>query len=76
MVNEKIRYLSKDAADIALKNPIAQHTIRKARQYRLERTRQVLRDNDIAAALLYDPCNIRYATDTSNMQLWTIVIPP
>jgi Xaa-Pro dipeptidase len=75
VVNEKTRYLSQDAADVALKNPIAQHTIRKAREYRLERTRKVLRDNDIAAALLYDPCNIRYATDTSNMQLWTMHNP-
>jgi hypothetical protein len=42
VVNEKTRYLSQDAADVALKNPIAQHTIRKAREYPLERTRQVV----------------------------------
>ena len=72
MIDRKKRYLNQDAADVALKNSINEATIRKAREYRLKRTRQVLRDNDIAAVLLYDPCNIRYATDTSNMQLWTM----
>lgn len=72
MIDSKKRYLNQDAADVALKNSINEATIRKAREYRLKRTRQVLRDNDIAAVLLYDPCNIRYATDTSNMQLWTM----
>lgn len=40
------------------------------RAYRLERIRQQLRERDFAGALLYDPLNIRYATDTSNMQVW------
>jgi Xaa-Pro aminopeptidase len=75
MIDDKIRYLNKDAADLALTNPIAEATVRKARQYRLERTRKILKDNDIAAILLYDPCNIRYTTDTSNMQLWTMHNP-
>ncbi len=42
------------------------------RAYRLERVRQQLRAQDCAAALLYDPLNVRYATDTSNMQVWTM----
>ncbi len=40
------------------------------RQYRLERIRAELRRRDYAGALLYDPINIRYATDSTNMQLW------
>ncbi|MHA1190008.1 MAG: aminopeptidase P family N-terminal domain-containing protein, partial [Alphaproteobacteria bacterium] len=40
------------------------------RLYRLERIRQQLRTRDLAGALLYDPLNIRYATDATNMQLW------
>lgn len=40
------------------------------RRYRLERIRAELRKRDFAAALLYDPINIRYATDSTNMQLW------
>lgn len=40
------------------------------RHYRLDRIRKQLRQRDFAGALLYDPLNIRYATDTSNMQIW------
>lgn len=40
------------------------------RHYRLGRIRQQLADRDFGGALLYDPLNIRYATDTSNMQVW------
>ena len=69
MIDDKIRYLNQGAADVALTNPIAEANVRKARQYRLERTRKILKNNDIAAILLCDSCNIRYATDTSNMQL-------
>lgn len=41
------------------------------RAYRLERVRAQLKARDIAAAVLADPLNIRYATDSTNMQLWT-----
>jgi len=40
------------------------------RRYRLERIRAELRRRDLAGVLLYDPINIRYATDSTNMQLW------
>ena len=40
------------------------------RAYRLERLRGELRRNDCAGLLLFDPLNIRYATDTTNMQVW------
>ncbi|TIL24158.1 MAG: aminopeptidase P family protein [Mesorhizobium sp.] len=40
------------------------------RQYRLDRIRAELKRRDYAGALLYDPINIRYATDSTNMQLW------
>lgn len=42
------------------------------RRYRLERVRQQLVKSDYAGVLLYDPVNVRYATDTSNMQVWTL----
>ncbi|MEJ8573059.1 Xaa-Pro peptidase family protein [Microbaculum marinum] len=42
------------------------------RQYRLARIRQQLVERDFGGALLYDPLNIRYATDTSNMQVWCL----
>ena len=40
------------------------------RHYRLGRLREQLKARDVAGCLLYDPLNIRYATDTSNMQVW------
>ncbi len=42
------------------------------RRYRLQRVREQLRGADCDAALLYDPLNVRYATDTTNMSLWTM----
>lgn len=44
----------------------------KATQYRLQRVTQQLRISDLDAVLLYNPVNIRYATDSSNMQVWTL----
>jgi Xaa-Pro aminopeptidase len=46
-------------------------TLPEVRAYRLARVREQLLKNNCPAILLYDPVNIRYATDTSNMQIWT-----
>ena len=40
------------------------------REYRLARVKEQLRANDYAGILLFDPLNHRYATDSTNMQLW------
>ncbi|MFT5261045.1 MAG: Xaa-Pro aminopeptidase, partial [Gammaproteobacteria bacterium] len=40
------------------------------REFRLERIVKELNKRDLAGALLFDPLNIRYATDSTNMQLW------
>lgn len=40
------------------------------RHYRLGRIREQLELNDVAAIVLFDSVNIRYATDTTNMQVW------
>jgi Xaa-Pro dipeptidase len=45
---------------------------RGAVQYALARLRVSLRRHDIAAALLTDPVNIRYASGTSIMPVWTL----
>jgi hypothetical protein len=37
------------------------------RCYRLSRLQQQINENDCAGLLLFDPLNIRYATDTTNM---------
>jgi len=40
------------------------------RRYRLDRVREQLRKFDYAGIVLFDPLNTRYATDSTNMQLW------
>jgi Xaa-Pro aminopeptidase len=45
--------------------------MRALRAYRLGRLRAELRRLDCCGALLYDPLNIRYATGSRNMAVWT-----
>ncbi|MEZ2310635.1 M24 family metallopeptidase [Paraburkholderia sp. RCC_158] len=48
-----------------------EQTLLDVRAYRLSRVQAELKKNNCPAILLYDPVNIRYATNTSNMQIWT-----
>ena len=50
--------------------------MRALRAYRLGRIRAQLRRLDYGGIVLYDPINIRYATDTRNMTLWTMHFRP
>ena len=54
-------------ADLGLTVP----NLDRMRQTRLDRLCGELQKRDYAGALLFDPLNIRHATDSSNMQLWT-----
>ena len=40
------------------------------RKYRWKRLTQHIVDRDLGGLLMFDPLNIRYATDSTNMQLW------
>ncbi|MDI3325781.1 Xaa-Pro peptidase family protein [Pontibacterium granulatum] len=71
VLTDKKTYLNDVSRDAPLVNPVSDETLHRTQHYRLERVRQQLRENDYAAILLYDPVNIRYATDSSNMQIWT-----
>jgi Xaa-Pro aminopeptidase len=42
------------------------------RMYRLNRVKKQLLQNDIGACILFDPINIRYATDARNMSMFTM----
>ncbi len=44
----------------------------RIRRYRLQRLRAELERSDLAGLLLCDPVNIRYATGSRNMQVWTM----
>jgi Xaa-Pro aminopeptidase len=59
-----------NATGQGLKSPVPLDTLKRARAYRQGRLRQELKKHDCAGILLYDPVNIRYALDASNMQLW------
>ena len=65
-------YINFDAGAGPLKNPVPDGTINTVRAYRHQRLKEQVLKHDCAAILLYDPLNIRYATDCSDMQLWTI----
>jgi len=45
------------------------------RKLRLQRVRDMLKKYNCAAGIFYDPCNIRYACDASNMTIWHLRNP-
>lgn len=53
-----------EAAGLVLPN------LANMRRYRWERLTQHIVDRDLGGLLMFDPLNIRYATDSTNMQLW------
>src|SRR5262249_45760949 len=57
---------------VGLTDAVAQADMRRMRAYRLGRFREQLKARDYAAALLYDPINIRYATVSRTMVVWTL----
>ncbi|CUH46622.1 M24 family metallopeptidase [Ruegeria atlantica] len=73
--DRKLTYLNAEGASKPLKSPVNDDVFTRARAYRFGRLRAALDRSDCAALLLYDPCNIRYAFDCSNMQVWTLHNP-
>ncbi len=69
--DRKLTYLNSEGADKPLISPVGPSVLDAARSYRLGRFRQQMAKHDVAGLLLYDPINIRYAFDSSNMQIWT-----
>lgn len=70
--HDKVTYLNIAAAERPLSSPVSPDVVARARLYRLARVREQIARNDCAAILLYDPINIRYATDVANMQVWSL----
>jgi len=69
--DRKREYLNSDGAEKPLKSPIPECVLDAARAYRLGRLRRQMAEADCDGLLLYDPVNIRYAFDITNMQVWT-----
>jgi Xaa-Pro aminopeptidase len=59
-----LAYREWEAVGLALPN------LERMREYRLQRLTQHIVDRDLGGLLMFDPLNIRYATDSTNMQLW------
>ena len=64
-----------DRTNTARQHGAMEHTIPpcdldEVRRYRLARVREALAARGLAGIILYDPVNVRYATDASNMQVW------
>lgn len=66
---------AEDRSVSAIREKIERIDQRKLRAYRLERLRAELRKRDVAGCLLADPINIRYATGSRNMTVWTMHAP-
>jgi len=60
----RLAYAEWAAAGLTLPN------LENMRHYRWERLTKHIADRDYAGLLMFDPLNIRYATDSTNMQLW------
>ena len=59
-----LAYAEWEAAGLAVPN------LHNMRAFRLERLVAQLVTRDYGGVLMFDPLNIRYATDSTNMQLW------
>ena len=70
--DRKRAFLNAEGADRPLKSPIPDTVRKRARAYRKQRLVNQVAKADCAGILLYDPINIRYATDVTNMQVWTL----
>jgi Xaa-Pro dipeptidase len=70
--HRKATYLNPEGANRPLRSPVPHAALEAARTYRLGRIRAQLDRHDVAGILLFDPCNIRYTLDSSNMQVWTL----
>ena len=44
----------------------------KLRSYRLDRVKKELKKNNLEACILFDPVNVRYALDTTNMSIYNM----
>jgi Xaa-Pro aminopeptidase len=72
MVSEQRLDFAKKSVGAGLKDFEQQIDMPRMRAYRLQRLQAELKRRDLAGAVLYDPVNIRYATGSRNMAVWTL----
>ncbi|QBF32707.1 dimethylsulfonioproprionate lyase DddP [Thalassococcus sp. S3] len=65
----RLAFAEWEAAGLTLPN------LKEMREYRWHRLTQHIVDRDYGGLLMFDPLNIRYATDSTNMQIWNMHNP-
>jgi len=72
--NRKISPDTKPLQNFVTKKRLREDEINfnKLRSYRLDRVKKELEKNNIEACILFDPVNIRYALDTTNMSVYNM----
>ena len=68
-------YVAKNSAGPGYADHTAGPDMTRLRAYRMGRLQAELRRRDLGGAVLYDPINIRYATGSRNMAVWTLHNP-
>ena len=71
-MNDDPLYRAKKSVGPALADHSDQPDMARMRGYRMGRFQAELKRLDYAGAVLFDPINIRYATGSRNMAVWTL----
>ncbi|MBV9522857.1 MAG: aminopeptidase P family N-terminal domain-containing protein, partial [Alphaproteobacteria bacterium] len=71
MVDDQL-HRARKSVGLGLIDHRAQPDMARLRQYRMARVQAELRRLDYGGAVLYDPINLRYATGSRNMAVWTL----
>ncbi|MBV8651448.1 MAG: aminopeptidase P family N-terminal domain-containing protein, partial [Alphaproteobacteria bacterium] len=75
MAEEERLHQARKSVGLGLADYIAQPDMVRLRAYRMGRFQAELKRRDYGAAILFDPINIRYATGSRNMAVWTLHNP-
>jgi len=72
--NRKIAPDTKPKPNFVTKKRLREDEINfdKLRSYRLDRVKKELEKNNLEACILFDPVNVRYALDTTNMSIYNM----
>ena len=68
-------YVAKNSAGPGYADHTDGPDMKRLRAYRMGRLQAELQQRDLGGAVLYDPINIRYATGSRNMAVWTLHNP-
>lgn len=62
----------KATAAVTAQSRLGEEQLAAMRAYRLARVQQTLQEEDCCAIVRSNPVNIRYATDSRNMTVWSL----